>query len=94
MVEGSSELEQARKNWRQRNSDGRNTFEGERTQAPPAFDLEEHDLSLTTAQRPGTDPLSDDEDETDPGAASARAEDGAAIRHVHVYDESLEDPDA
>lgn len=98
MVEGSSDLEQQRKAWRQRNSDGRNTFEGERTQGPPGFTLTEYALPLTDSQRLGqpSDTLAPnpaDPDDTDALSASARDEpDGAAIVHAHTYD--VEDPDA
>lgn len=47
MVEGSSDLREQRKAWAQRNSDGKATFERERTQPPPAFSLEEETLPDT-----------------------------------------------
>lgn len=69
-----SEDEKAAKAWRQRNSDGRNTFNGERTQDPPAFDLVESALPLGTVR------ITPDVD----------GEQGHAVRHGHVFDEALE----
>lgn len=64
---GRREQEKA---WKQRNSDGRNTFEGERTQGPPAFDLDEYPLPMSEEQRPT--------DREEP--------EGVTERHTHVYD--------
>jgi hypothetical protein len=74
MAEGSSDLRDERKAWAQRNSDGRNTFEGEQSQPPPAFSLEEHELPASALRIDNPD------------------EEGAAIRHVHVF--GVDDPDA
>jgi hypothetical protein len=73
----SWELEQ-RKMWRTRNSDARNSFEGERSFSPPAFALTESDLPPTQGR-------------ISP-AASDDTERGASIRHVHIFDPSLVDP--
>lgn len=67
--DGTGRREQE-KNWRNRNSDGINTFEGERTQGPPAFSIVESALPMTEGQRPS--------DREDP--------EGVAERHEHLYD--------
>jgi hypothetical protein len=80
-----SDVDIARKAWRLRNSDGLHTWgdeygRRERLQSPPAFDLEEHTLPTSPHQL------------TEPDADSGH--DARAIRHVHIWDPSLEDPDA
>jgi hypothetical protein len=46
---GRREREKA---YKQRNSDGKNTFEGERSQAPPGFDRVEYPLPKLESERP------------------------------------------
>jgi hypothetical protein len=73
-----SETREARKAWRERNSDGRNAWPaGTQTQAPPGF---------TEDEEPMPDPASGRINE------AARTESGEAVVHRHVY--SVEDPDA
>lgn len=71
-----SDYRMAAKRWRRRNSDGRDTFEGEHTQFPPAFTLDEYPLPKPDSERP-TDRL-------DP--------EGVAVRHTHVWDPNLAEP--
>jgi hypothetical protein len=74
-----SDTRAQRKAWRQRNSDGRNTFEGEKTQSPPTWDYVEDTLPPTaTTDSPDT----------------TSGYDRRAIREVHVFDPALVDPDA
>ena len=77
---GRRERERA---YKQRNSDGKNTFEGERTFAPPAFDLEEYPLPMTDAQR-----VADAAQEDDEGADLTDR--GTTIVHEHVYDDATD----
>ena len=74
-----SDIRAQRKAWAQRNSDGRNTFEGERTHSPPTFDSEDAALPPT--------PATDSPDTTS-------GYDRRAIRQTHVFDPALVDPDA
>jgi hypothetical protein len=79
-----SDTREARKAWANRNSDQLYTFgdeEGaiERLYSPPAFDLVESDLPPT------------------PHAITEPSDSGFerhAIRHEHVWDPALSDPDA
>ncbi|MBA2708264.1 MAG: hypothetical protein H0U59_10735 [Gemmatimonadaceae bacterium] len=57
------------KNWKRRNSDFKNTFEGDITQATPAFTITESALPMSTTTR-----ITDREDP-----------EGVAERHTHVY---------
>jgi hypothetical protein len=72
----SDEREHAKK-WRLRNSDGRLGFEQERLQDPPSFDLVESPIPISPAAK------------LTPDAGSTEA---VAIRHVHVWDPTLEPP--
>ncbi len=70
MTDGSSDLRDARKDWKERNSDGRFAWPaGTRIQSPPGFVQEEHDMPDTVRIN-----------------ADARNESGMAIRHTHVYE--------
>jgi hypothetical protein len=82
--------EKAAKAWHQRNSDGLNSFgetgELERTQSPPGFDLVEYEddtASFAGLQFPVGRMTPDDTGYS-----------AMVVRHTHLYDPSLEDPDA
>jgi hypothetical protein len=78
----SGEIDTARrqaKTWRQRNSDGRDTFTGARSFNPPTFTITEVELP-----KPAADRVTDPDD----------ADDARAERHTHVWDTDLVDPDA
>jgi hypothetical protein len=85
MSENESDIREQRKAWANRNSDQLYTFgdeEGaiERLYSPPAFDLVE-DTTSSASPHVITDP-------SDSGFERH------AVRHEHVWDPALEDPDA
>lgn len=91
MMTNQSDVDRQRKAWRQRNSDGRATFErNARVQDPPAFELTEHAMPESAA---GV--LANPDSATDEGSEY----EARAIRHVHVWGndadgQPLADPDA
>lgn len=69
MSEPDLDYRMAEKRWRRRNSDMRDTWEGERSAPPPARLVEEHELPMTEDERPAG--------REEPG--------GVAERHVHAW---------
>lgn len=96
MVEGSSALAEARKAWRERNSDQKRCMDeaGNLVEcyAPPSFvltDVELSDVGFSEAVRTTTYPA--DATTTTPVVSDYEAH---AVLHTHVFDPALEDPDA